>query len=167
MPTFAGTTPQAPLDGVVYASAAILTSSEASLGGGVVTPDPIPTEFGQAILAVVKLSANGIITANSTYVVMQMDLGDGTWVDLNWCFWAGTQGSATFMFSNGIAGANVVQQTRNSGSVPSPQANGSNQMTLAGRIRFVGQTVMTGGSSSNNVPTRVTATITYKLLGLK
>lgn len=159
-------TPTAPTDGVVYASATPLTSTEANLfSSGAPSPNPIPTEYGQAIVAIVQLSANGLITGNSTYVVMQMDLGDGVWVDMNWCFWSNVTGSATFVFSNGIAGANSFQQTRNTNQVPSPQTNGANQMVLGGRIRFVGRCLMTGGSSSTpGVTTQVTATITYKLM---
>lgn len=159
--------PTAPTDGVLYASAVPLTASEAVLGDALVCPALIPTSFGAAIVAVVQLSINGFITANSTYVVMQIDLGDGIWIDINWLFWNQVQGTAKFVFSNGVAGANTFQHTRNSGSVPTPQASGSNQMVLGGRIRFVGRTVMNGGSSSApGVSTQVSATITYKLLGL-
>ena len=103
---------------------------------------------------------------------MQMDMGDGVWVDLNWAIWTGNQGSATFVMSNGIAGANVFQQSRNSGQVPltsaGVQGNGSNQSTLGGRIRFTGRTVMTGGSSSApGVSTTVTVTIRYRLQPLR
>lgn len=162
--------PTAPTDGIAYAVAVPLTSTEADLWGGtgVQVADPIPTTYGAALIAVVQLAANGIITGNSTYIVMQMDMGDGVWVDLNWLFWNQVQGSATFVFSNGVAGALTFQQSRNSGQVPNPQANGSNQMVLGGRIRFVGKTVMTAGSSSApGVATQVTATIRYKLLGLR
>lgn len=161
-------TPEAPIDGVLYASGVPLTTTEAVLGDGLKTPVLIPTTFGAAIVAVIQLNIDGFITGNSTYIVMQIDLnGDGVWVDLNWLFWNQVQGSAKFVFSNGVAGANTFQQSRNAGSVPNPQASGSNQMTLGGRIRFVGRTVMTGGSSSTlGLMTQVTATITYKLLGL-
>lgn len=103
---------------------------------------------------------------------MQMDFGDGTWVDMCWCFWNGVQGAATFVMSNGIAGANVFQQSRNAGQVPltsaGVQGSGSNQLTLGGRIRFVGKTTMTGGSSSApGVSTQVTATIRYRLQSLR
>jgi hypothetical protein len=167
--TFAGIAPTAPTDGVLYSNAVPLTTSEADLfgGTGAQSPDPIPTEFGAAIVAVVQLSINGIITGNNTYVVLQIDLGDGVWVDLNWLVWTGTQAPATFVFSNGVAGANTFQQSRGAGQVPNPQASGSNQMALGGRVRFVGKTTMVGGSSSApGVSTQVTATIRYKLLPL-
>jgi len=161
--------PAAETDGVLYANAVPLTSTEADLYGGTGTqsPDPIPTAFGAAIIAVIQLTINGFITGNSTYIVLQQDMGDGVWVDLNWLFWGQVQGTATFVFSNGVAGANTFQSSRNAGQVPQPQASGSNQMVLGGRLRFVGKTVMTSGSSSApGVATQVTATIRYKVLPL-
>ena len=103
---------------------------------------------------------------------MQCDLFDGTYIDMCWCFWTGVQGSATFVMSNGIAGANVFQQTRNSGQVPvtslGVQGSGSNQLTLGGRIRFVGKAAMTGGSSNvAGTSTSITATIKYRLQPLR
>ena len=166
----ANITPIAETDGILYANAVPLTSSEADLfgGTGANSPDPVPTVFGAAIIAVVKLSTNGLVTGNSTFVFLQQDLGDGVWVDINWCFFNQVQGSATFVFSNGVAGADTFQQSRNSGSAPSTQANGSNQLALGGRLRFTGFAVMTGGSSSApGVSTQITTTIRYKLLPLR
>lgn len=157
-------------DGVLYADSVPLTNSEATLygGSGAQGTDPIATTFGAAIVATIQLSINGYVVANSAYVAMQMDMGDSVWIDLNWLFWNGSQGSATFVFSNGVAGANSFRQTRQSGQVPSPQSNGSNQLCLGGRIRFVGKSTMTGGSSSvSGITTAVSATIRYKLLGLR
>lgn len=167
---FANVTPTAPSDGIDYSVAVPLTTTEADLygGTGVQAIDPIGTTFGQAIVAIVQLTINGLVVGNNTYVVMQMDLGDGVWVDLNWLVWTGSQGSATFVFSNGIAGANSFQQSRQSGAFPNPQTNGANQMCLGGRIRFIGKTTMVGGSSSlAGVTTSVKATINYKLLSLR
>jgi hypothetical protein len=169
MTVSANIVPQAETDGILYAASVPLTPSEADLWGGTgaQSPDPIPTSFGAAIIAVVQLSINGFVTGNSVYIVLQMDLGDGVWVDLNWLVWTQTQGTAIFVFSNGVAGANTLQQSRNKGQVPNPQANGSNQLALGGRLRFVGQAIMTSGSSSApGVTTAVTATIRYKLLPL-
>lgn len=168
----ANITPTATSDGIAYATAVPLTSTEAALGDALIVPALVPTAYNEAISAVIQLTANGIITGNSTYVVMQMDMGDSVWVDLCWCLWTGTQGNATFVFSNGIAGANVFQQSRNIGQVPltsaGVQGNGSNQLTLGGRIRFTGKTVMIGGSSSApGVATQVTVTIHYRLLPLR
>ena len=166
--TTANIIPTAGTDGITYCTSVPLTTTEAVLGDAAQVPTVIPTTIGEAISAVVVLTVTGIVTGNSTYVVLQMDMGDGVWVDLNWCFWNGNQGSATFVFSNGIAGANVFQQTRQSNGVPNPQSNGSNQMTLGGRLRFVGRTAMTGGSSSvSGTPTAVSATIKYRLLPLR
>lgn len=168
MATTANITPLAQTDGIVYTTAVPLTPTEAVLGDALATPVLIPTTYGEAILATIVLSTNGLIVANSTYVVMQVDMGDGVWIDINWCVWTGNQGTATFVMSNGIAGANTFQQSRQSGAVPTPQASGSNQLALGGRIRFVGKTVMTGGSSSvASTPTTVTATIKYRLQTLR
>ena len=163
--------PTAFSDGQIYANAVPLTSTEADLYGGTgsnAMQDPIATLFNEAICAVLQLSINGIVVANTTYIVMQLDMGDGVWIDLNWLVWTGHQGSATFVFSNGIAGANTIQQTRDAGQPPTPQASGSNQLTLGGRIRFVGKSIFTGGSSSlAGVTTSVSATITYRLQSLR
>lgn len=166
--------PTAGSDGILYSNAVPLTSTEADLNGGtgVQVTSPIATLYGEAISVVIQLSINGYITANSTYVVMQMDMGDSVWVDMNWLFWNQVQGTAKFVFSNGIAGANTFQQSRNSGQVPvtsaGVQGNGSNQLALGGRIRFVGKTIMAGGSSSAaGVSTQLTVTITYRLQSLR
>lgn len=170
----ANITPDPQTDGLVYSDAVPLTSTEADLrgGSGVQVGAPIATVFGQAIAAVIQLSIDGFMTGNSTYVVMQMDVGNGIWIDMNWLFWNQVQGSATFLFSNGIAGATTYQQTRNAGQVPvdsnGAQGNGNNQLALGGRIRFVGKTVATGGSSSTQGNmNQVTATITYRLQPLR
>lgn len=160
--------PTAGTDGIPYATDVPLTTTEAALGDALNSPALIPTTFGEAVSAVVKLTVTGLIVSNNTYVVLQMDMGDDTWVDLCWCVWTGSQGTATFVFSNGIAGANVFQQSRSSGQPPTPQSNGSNQMTLGGRLRFVGKTTMLGGSSSlAGTPSAVKATIKYRLQPLR
>ena len=159
-------TPQAPTDGILYASAVPLTPTEAALGDALVTPAIIPIIEGQTIVAVVQLSANGVITGNSTFVFLQTDLGDGSWVDVAWCFWSNVTGSARFVLCGGGLGAmnNAFQQSRAEGAAPTPQANGSNACPLGGRVRFSGYTRMIGGSSSApGVATVVSATITYKL----
>ncbi len=171
MPTFANTTPIAATGGMLYASAVPLTPTEADIYNGTALDgqDPVPVAYGQAIVAVVQLTPNGIIVGNSTYVVMQTDVGDGVWIDVAWCFFNGTQAPATFVLCGGGAGSinNAFQQSRNAGSVPNPQASGSNAMPLGGRVRFVGRTVMSGGSSAApGVTTQITAPVRYKLLGL-
>src|SRR5690349_8827934 len=122
-------TPLAFTDGILYANAVPLTSTEADVSGSsdsntpVQTVSPFSTKYGEAIAAVIQLSINGYVTGNSTYIVMQMDMGDGVWIDMNWLFWNQVQGTATFVFSNGIAGANTFQQSRNANQVPQPQAS--------------------------------------------
>ena len=158
--------PTAESDGVLYASAVPLTSTESNIGDALKTPATIAVAAGQTVVAVVQLVINGYITGNSTYVVMQTDLGDGTWIDVSWIFWNSTQAPGTFVLCGGGLGAmnNAFQQSRNAGQVPTPQANVSNAVPLGGRVRFVGKTVMVGGSSSAaGVSTSVKATITYKL----
>lgn len=159
-------TPTAETDGVVYANAVPLTPTEADLGDGLKSPAPIAVAEGQTIVAVVKLSINGFITGNSAFVFLQTDLGDGTWIDVAWCFYNQTQAPATFVLCGGGLGAmnNAFQQSRNAGSAPATQASGSNAVPLGGRCRFSGFATTTGGSSSApGVSTQVKATITYKL----
>mgnify|MGYP001612047078 CR=1 FL=1 len=158
--------PTAETDGVVYANAVPLTTTEANLGDAAVAPATIPIVAGQTIVAVVKLAINGFVTGNSTFIFLQTDLGDGTWIDIAWCFFNSVQAPGTFVLCGGGLGTmnNAFQQSRNSGSAPAAQANGSNAVPLGGRVRFTGFTRMTGGSSSAaGVITQVTATITYRI----
>lgn len=159
-------TPTALTDGIVYASAVPLTITEAVLGDAAQVPVLIPIIEGQTIVAVVKLNVNGIITGNSTFVFLQTDLGDGTWIDVAWCFLSGTQGQFTFVLCGGGLGAmnNAFQQSRNSNSAPATQANGSNAVPLGGRVRFTGFSRHTGGSSiAAGSSALVSATITYRI----
>lgn len=165
MPTF-NITPTAPSGGIVYADEVPLTATEAALGDALVTPAIIPVVEGQTIVAVVKLEINGFITGNSTFVFLQTDLGDGTWIDVAWCFFNSVQAPGTFVLCGGGLGAmnNAIQHSRKEGSAPATQANGSNQIPLGGRCRFTGFTRMTGGSSGTpGESVQVSATITYKL----
>ena len=158
--------PTAETDGILYANAVPLTTTEANLGDAAVTPALIAVSEGQTIVAVVKLSINGFVTGNSTFVFLQTDLGDGTWIDVAWCFFNSVQAPGTFVLCGGGLGAmnNAFEQARKSGSAPATQASGSNAVPLGGRMRFTGFTRMTGGSSSAaGVSTQVTATITYRL----
>lgn len=158
--------PTAESDGVLYANAVPLTPTEAALGDAANVPALIPVVEGQTIVAVVKLSANGLITGNSTFVFLQTDLGDGTWMDIAWIFWDQVQGTATFFLSGGGLGQmnTITQKLRNENSAPPTQSSGTNILPLGGRCRFTGFTRMTGGSSSAaGISTQVTATIRYKL----
>ncbi len=161
-------TPAAPTDGIVYANQVPLTPTEATLFGGVgaQSPDPIPVEYGQTLVAVVKLTINGLIVGNNAYVVMQTDLGDGTWIDVAWVVSISGQGTATFVLCGGGIGAmnNAFAQSRQVGSPPTPQAAGSNAVPLGGRVRFVGKaTLISGSSSIAGATPQVLANITYKL----
>lgn len=158
--------PTALSDGIQHASLTPLTATEATLGN-TGTPDPIPVVEGQEIVAIVKLSINGIVTAQSSFIFLQTDLnGDGTWIDVAWLNWIGKQGTATFVLCGGGRGAmnNAFQQSRQSSAAPATQANGSNVVPLGGRVRFSGFSSFAGGSSSvSGLSTAVSASITYKL----
>lgn len=158
--------PTAPTDGLTYCSNIPITPPEATLGDGLVVPTIIPVAEGQTIIAVVKLSVNGHITGNNTFVFLQTDLGNGVWVDVAWCNTKITDGNATFVLCGGGIGAmnNAFGPLRLAGSAPTTQANGSNAVPLGGRVRFTGFSALTGGSSSiaGTVPL-VQATILFKL----
>lgn len=171
MPATVNIVPTEESDGVLYANAVPLTSTEAVLNGGTGAVDEpeIPVSYGISVVAVVQLSINGVIVGNNTYVVLQTDLGDGVWIDVCWIVWTGAQGAATFVLAAGGSSANFsFQQTRDVGQPPTPQAAGNKAMPLCGRVRIVGKTIAVGGSSSlAGVTTSVSATIRYKLLGLR
>ena len=154
-------------DGVIYATSVPLVSTEASLGDGLLTPDPIAIAEGQTIVAVVQLTINGHIIANNSYVFLQTDLGDGNWVDVAWCRFTATDQStpAIFVLSGGGIGAmNNVFTQRKASAAPATQGSGSNAVPLGGRVRFSGFTVSSGGSSSVfGTAAGVLATITYRL----
>lgn len=158
--------PTALTDGIAYATGVPVTFQEAALGDALVCPAIIPVVEGQTIVAVVKLTVSGFVTGNNTWVFMQTDLGDGTWIDVAWVFWNDTQGTATFVICGGGLGAmnNAFRQSRANNAAPTPQANGSNAVPLGGRVRFTGYSRGTGGSSNAaGVTSSVSATITYKL----
>jgi hypothetical protein len=157
-------------DGLVYALNTPLTSTESDLFNQQYPAqlDPISVTFGEAILAIVQITALGGILTDTAYCVLQTDLGDGVWVDCAWCLTTETSGEQTFVLSAGIAGNNAFQQTRQPGTAPG--SNGSNQMALGGRIRFVGKATVSQSSSSSASPgvvSIVQVTIKYKLLGLR
>jgi len=169
VPTYANYTPPITNDGVTYASSKVMPALEGDLWNGAQTStDPVSVVYHEAAVASVNFTATGGPSTNSTYVVMQTCLADGTWFDVAWCLWTGTQGSASFLLSGGVAGANAFQQSRASGTAPS--SNGSNQCTLGGQIRFVGKSTLgasSSSSSSSGPPLQVTVTICLKLLGLR
>lgn len=166
MVTAANITPTAPSDGIAYATSVPLTGTEASLGDALATPALIAVAEGQAIVAVVRIAANGHVTGSNAFVFLQTDLGDGNWVDVAWCNTRLTDGSSTFVLCGGGAGAmnNAFGPLRSSGSAPATQASGSNAVPLGGRCRFTGFGTSVGGSSSvSGTFASLQATITYKL----
>ncbi len=142
---FANASPLAMTDGVRYATASALTASEADIANLVQPPqvDPLGLISNQVAEAIVTFSAVGVITTNTSYVVMQTDLGDGHWIDVAWCQWAGITGTATFSLSAGEALANAFQQTRVSGDVPDTVTT-FQDCPLGGRLRLVGAAVSDG-----------------------
>lgn len=167
--------PAARADGTPYAVGTPLTAQEADLFNQTARDnlDPVAVDYNESISAVVQLTAQGALTTNSSYVVMQTDLnGDGVWIDMAWCVWTGISGTAVFYLSGGVAGANSFQQSRAAGSAPA--SNGSNQCQMGGRIRFVGKAT-TGQSSSSSssssgtpaVVPGVVCTIKYKQKGVR
>lgn len=158
--------PLAQTDGVRYALGVPLTTTEAVLGDALRTPALISITEGQTIVAVINLTINGLITGSNAYIVMQTDLGDGTWIDVAWIVWTGGQGTVTFVVCGGGLGAmnNAFQQSRVAGQAPVVQANGSNAVPLGGRVRFVGKaTLISGSSSVAGTTPQVLTTITYRL----
>ncbi len=156
-------------DGVTYASSKVMPALEGDLFNGPdVNQDPLSVVYQEACVASVNFAVTGGPSSNSTYVVMQTRLADGTWFDVAWCLWTGTQGQASFWLSSGVAGANAFQQSRAVGTAPS--SSGSNQCCLGGQVRFVGKSTLGASSSSSSSPgqpLQVTVTITAKLLGLR
>lgn len=153
-------------DGIVYAASVPLTPTEAALGDARQVAAEIPVIDGQTIVASVKLTVSGYVVANSCFVFMQTALGDGTWVDVAWCYFNGNQGTSCYVLCGGGLGAmnNAFTAGRQSGAAPTIQANGSNQMPLGGRVRFTGFAKFAGGSSNvSGTATSVSATITYRL----
>lgn len=164
MVTYANIDPKTPTDGAPYSTAFTVPSTNAdndlfnATGEGVSSPVGLP--YNQAVLAEVLLTIAGGPATNSTFVILQTDLGDGNWLDVAWVVTTSTtNGNLLFFLSGGVAGSNAIAQTRTAGAAPA--ANGSNQVPLGGRIRFVGRASLTGGSTPS-----VVVTIKYKLLGL-
>ncbi len=170
-------------DGIIYADGTgLIPAAEGDLSTINTNTQltPLPVDAGAAVLAVVKLTVQGSISSNVSYVVLQTSLGnaDDQWIDVAWCNFTGiTPGSAgagIFVLSGGVAGANSFQQSRAVGSAPS--GNSFNQFPLGGRIRIVGKTtvVATGSSSSSSsghgipwVTPGVLASIRVKIMGLR
>lgn len=156
MSAFANVAATPAVDGLYYAQGVALGGSEADLGV------PAAVLYGEAVLAVVTLAVVGV--PGTSYVVMQTDLGDGTWVDVAWCQSSAGPGTFVFALSAGVLGTcSAVAMTRASGTAPG--GTGANQVVLGGRLRFVGK--VSSGSSSSPGPASSTVTVKYKLQGLR
>ena len=166
MSTTANIVPTAPTDGITYASGTVLGANEADLASATVV-DPIPVEYNQEITASVSFAVSGGVSGGDAYVVMQHDHGDGNWFDLAWQNIAGVGGNQ--LASYNFFSVRVPQQSTNSPPPPKVRTAGTNPGTagqtggavigglLAGRIRFVGKSTLSGGTPVCAV------TITYKL----
>ncbi len=164
--TAANIIPTAPTDGIVYGTSVPIVSAEADLGDNLLAPRPIPVAEGQTIVVIVKLAVNGHVSNNKTWVFLQTDLGDGTWVDVAWCPFTLADGSGTAVLCGGGIGSvnNAFLQSRQAGSAPAVQAAGSNAVPLGGRVRVTGFGSSSGGSSSvAGTYAGVFATTTYRL----
>jgi hypothetical protein len=161
MVVFAPTAPQPSVDGVAYCTSAPVPTAEADLGS------PLPVLYGQAFSAIVELTANGATAP--TWVVAQVDFGDGVFVDAAWCQSSLVTGTATFVLSLFAQGPGAFQQTRAAGT---PPGTGTNPLaSLGGRIRFVGRTGAGASPSPSPSPSPsappMLATIRVRFLGLR
>jgi hypothetical protein len=168
MPNFASITPAALSDGLLYCKSALMPAAEADLydpGTAGQPYDPVPMPYHAVAVASVLLSAVGLTGNTGSYVIMQTDLGDGTWYDVCWGSTTFTSGTASFLLYGSIQTAGAYQQTRAPGTAPTP-AVGTNAIGLGGRIRFVGKATytVTGGSPSPG-GNGLFCTIRYRLLG--
>ncbi len=171
MPNFANATLLPFKDGVAYALAKTVPSVEADLyNGNLPNAPPLPVLYDQALLASVTFTA-GSGAQGPTYVVLQTSVDNGaSWIDVAWCQWAGTSGSATFVLSGGSSGGNSFQQTRQPGTAP---GNGYNQTPLGGLVRFVGRTGPGASASPSPGPSAspgvaaMAVTVYFRMLGLR
>jgi hypothetical protein len=165
MPVYANINVTASTDGLPYTSPALAIPATAADNDLFNQPSPVqgpvPVRANQAVVALVQLTIAGGPATNNAYVVLQTDMGDGNWMDVAWIVTAVvTNGVLNFELSGGVAGSNALALTRAAGTAPG--SNGSNQIPLGGRIRFVGRAQLTGGTAPS-----VTALIKYKFLPLK
>jgi hypothetical protein len=162
-PTYDTITGSPQIDGVPYSTASALTGTEADLFNQSASfQDPPSCPAGVACMAIVQLTVSGSPGSNSSYVVMQTNLGAGApWIDAAWCVSTNTANTTeTFCLVVIPGSSNSFQQSRAVGTAPG--SNGSNQMPMGGKIRFVGKTTLSGGSTP-----AVKATIVYELVGVR
>lgn len=178
---YANIRPQVRFDGLLVADNVLMPAAEGELNNNFpIDRYPIPVGRTQAAFATVRFITQGSITSNTTYVVMQTDMGDDVWVDLAWCRWTGTVANGgtpsasnpaiVFCLSTIAWGAAALQASRVLGQ--DPGASNTNALPLGGRIRFTGKSTLVGGSASSSssgfpgAGVGVKATIRVKLLGL-
>lgn len=140
--------------GAPYAINHVMPAAEGSLSDQPpYQGDPVPLPFEQAISAEVAFTAQGSLSGVSVcYVVLQVDQGDGNWVDAAWANLTAVPGATptVFWLSVGLDAVNgVFQQTRPVGTTPTPN-NGSNPIALGARMRFVGKCTLAASSSSSS-----------------
>jgi hypothetical protein len=176
MVQYAGTTVPPATAGIPYCTAAPLPSAERDLYSAA----PVRAGFATAIAphqevqAVVEFTAVGPLLSNASWVVMQGSVDGLTWLDLAWCSFTATSGTATYFLNTADPRsgktANAVQQVRAAGQPPLPLA-GSNAVAVPDLVRFVGQAAVAASSYSSSSggpgqpPAGVTVTIRYSCPG--
>lgn len=163
-PTYANIVPTAQTDGIPYTTGTVLTATEVDLASAT-TVDPIPVAENLEITACITITTTGGPNAGDAYVVMQHDHGDGNWFDLAYQNIRGADGNVGNSYNLiSVALAGTVQRTpsqkRTAGTNPgTPGTTGGAILggILAGRIRFVGKSTLSGGTPV------CTVAITYKL----
>lgn len=170
MVVYSNILPAPETNGITYATNVPMTSTEADLGDGLLSPRPIPADPGLMVVAVVQLTVVGYIVSSNCYVVLQTDMGDGVWIDAAWFTSTINQGtSITALVAGGDSrvlgtGSNTIPQTRAPGTFPSSTL-GSSIVPLMGRIRLVGLALASGGSSSApGAPSQILSTIKYRMI---
>ena len=154
MPNFANANATQLTGGAPYCLGHLMPAAEGDLSDiPAYQGDPVPLPFEQAIAAVVEFAAQGAVSGISAcYVVLQVDQGDGVWIDAAWCNLTAVPGASptVFWLSVGLDAVNgVFQQTRAVGTAPTP-SNSSNAIALGARMRFVGKAALTASSSSSS-----------------
>src|SRR5262245_43629725 len=120
MPTFANVSIPPVQSGAPYCTSRLMPAAEADLWDRTdLGQDPVPLIYGAAVSVAVRLATQGIVTSNSTYIVLQTDLGTDRWFDVAWIVTTFISGTADFWLCGGVAGANAFQALRAEGTVPS------------------------------------------------
>jgi hypothetical protein len=157
MTSSANINPVVQADNVVYANAVVMPTANADtdIGSPVVVPPWV-----DAVEAVVEFTVSGSPGSNSTFLVVQGDWGDGSWVDLAWCKSVVTSGTDVFLLSAVSSAGLGVNQSRTAGAAPG--STGQNAGPLPPRFRVAGRSQLSGGSSP-----KVVANVSYRFRGLR